>query len=253
MQYIEEISKCGIKHQHSHREHLTETLSRTVPLQFADPFPPPRAVSRILARGGEEKEFPRGGIHRRDGTRNAAGFWLGEERIQQHAARIRRQPARPVASPGICTAVWRHLRSGPAEENRGHVRPKERAAGRKLDIARGARGRPMGASRVLRSRVASPSRRQFPPVVSRPPKCERWYLLLRGPRPCDLLPSHLPCVNARFRSGRLPNSNTMACNRAAKSGFAAEAQRKVRVARQMDQMDQMDPADPLFSPRAALR
>jgi len=39
----------------------------------------------------------------------------------------------------------------------------------------------------------------------------------------------------------------MACNRAAKSGFAAEAQRKVRVAREMDQMD---PADPLLSPRA---
>ncbi|TGZ53596.1 hypothetical protein DBV15_05125 [Temnothorax longispinosus] len=95
----------------------------------------------------------------------------------------------------------RRLTSSPSAglENGGHV-----CCGRKLNTRpRPIVGRVAGtpAERVLPSRPspASPSSRRRSPatVESRPPECER-------------------------------DEKKMACNRAAKSGFAAEAQRKVR-------------------------
>jgi len=219
-----------------------------------DPFPPERALSCILARGREErreKEFPRGGIHKRDGTRTA-GFWLSVVRsVRNESSKRQREFVGNLL-------VRLHLQE--------FVPPSDVTSGagprRRTEVTCGQRNAPPDEARYRRGARAGGqwARRGYSGAASRRCLAGDSLQSCRDRRSAsvgtccseelDLATSYLPhlsCVNARFRSGRLPNSKTMACNRAAKSGFAAEAQRKVRVAREMDQMD---PADPFFSPRA---
>lgn len=95
----------------------------------------------------------------------------------------------------------------------------------------------MGASKELRRSVLSRRLGAGSPQSSRVRRGASVVFALPRIEPCELFRAKLPrkiikTLCARSRSSR--SREEMACNRAAKSGFAAEAQRKVRFRAKKD-------------------